>query len=76
MANKQKSQSVLTPKDKGINNKMALTNYANLEDYKQNFAKTNIGFNININNIGKKDNLENNNNEINEILNEDIKEEN
>ena len=76
MANKQKSQSVLGPKDKGIIDKKSSTNYENFEDYKQNFANTNIGFNIDMNNIGKKENLENNNNEINELVVEDIKEEN
>ena len=76
MANKQKSQSVLGPTDKGIIDKKSSTNYENFEDYKQNFANTNIGFNIDMNNIGKKENLENNNNEINELVVEDIKEEN
>ena len=71
MANKQKSQSVLTNKERGIKDK---NNFENFEEYKQNFAKTNIGFN---NNIGKIDNLENNNEiKINDLLIEDIKEEN
>ena len=70
---KQKSQSVLGNKD--INNKI---NNNNFEDFKQNFANTNIGFNINMENIGKKNDLDNNieKNElnINDLIIEDIKE--
>jgi hypothetical protein len=48
----------------------------NLEEYKQNFANTNIGFNINMNNIGKKDNAESSNEiNFNDILSNEAKEE-
>ena len=77
MVNKQKSQSVLGPKDRGNKDKTNTSNFGNLEEYKQNFANTNIGFNININNIGKVEDLDNNNevNINNDIIPDDIKEE-
>ena len=73
---KSKSQSVFGRKFGGNKSKTNLNDkndLDNLEEYKQNFAKTNIGFNINMNNIGKKDSTENNN--IDDLLNVDVKEE-
>ena len=73
---KSKSQSVFGRKFGGNKSKTNLNDkndLDNLEEYKQNFAKTNIGFNINMNNIGKKDSTENNN--IDDLLNIDVKEE-
>jgi hypothetical protein len=76
LANKQKSQSVFGKGTRSTKNKNNSNDLDNLEEYKQNFANTNIGFNINMNNIGKKDNAESSNEiNFNDILSNEAKEE-
>ena len=76
LVNKQKSQSVFGKGTRSTKNKNSSNDLDNLEEYKQNFANTNIGFNINMNNISKKDNAESSNEiNFNDILSKEAKEE-